>query len=413
MASILTSTFRINGVISTDKTVVQNINDLCTACGAWATYDIAEGKWSVIINKPGNAVADFDDSNIIGSINISGTGVTELYNGVLIEFPHKDLEDQTDFVEFEIPPAERFPNELENVLNIRSDLINDPVQAQYVSVIELKQSRVDKVIQFSTDYAIIGLKAGDLISVTSSMYGYDKKKFRITKIEENDGDDGTLAFSITALEYDSNIYNSDGLTRKIREKKTGIVPKSSNQALSAADQSAASKSIVTPFRVSASTTEVENAFNAYAGVTPWGGVPSNPPLGFAGDQNTVIELPFTLGKYYSSVTVTCESPIGSYDFKRKVDGVILEKTGFYAYVPCEYKIYRGAVMLAKMTSDWQTQNATFPLVNLTPGTYSIRVSPLPTYDLNQQDILEIYPYNIFIAPQTAGGGFTATGIAIV
>ena len=246
MASILTSTFRINGVISTDKTVVQNINDLCTACGCWATYDIAEGKWSVIINKPGQPVADFNDSNIIGSINISGTGVTELYNGVSIEFPHKDLQDQTDFVEFEIPAEDRFPNEMENILNIRSDLINDPVQAQYVSVIELKQSRVDKVIQFSTDYAIIGLKAGDLISVTSDMYGYNKKVFRITKIEENDGDDGTLAFSITALEYDSNIYNSNGLTRKIREKKTGIVPKSQNQALSAADINGDTKRGFTP-----------------------------------------------------------------------------------------------------------------------------------------------------------------------
>lgn len=413
MASILTSTFRINGVISTDKTVVQNINDLCTACGCWATYDIAEGKWSVIINKAGNAVADFDDSNIIGSINISGTGVTELYNGVSIEFPHKDLQDQTDYVEYEIDPAEQFPNELPNILNISSDLINDPVQAMYVSAIELKQSRVDKVIQFSTDYAIIGLKAGDLISVTSAMYGYNKKKFRITKIEESDENDGTLAFSITALEYDANVYNSDGLKRKIREKKTGIVPKSSNAALTAADQSAASKSVITPFRVSASTTEVENALNAFAGVTPWGGVPSNPPLGFQGDQNTVIELPFTLGKYYSSVTVVCESPIGTYDFKRKVNGAIVEKTGLYAFIPCEYTVFRGAVQIAKCTSDWQTQNATFPLVNLTPGTYKIRITPLPTYDLNQEDILEIYPYNYQVAPQVAGGGFTATGVAIV
>lgn len=239
MATISVNGFKINGVISTDKTVMQNLNELCTACGAWMTYDIAEGKWSVIINSTGTSVASFDDSNIIGSINISGTGVNELYNQATIEFPHKDLRDQTDYIDLAIPTANRFANELDNRLNIRTDLVNDPVQAQYLANVELKQSRVDKVITFRTDYSKIALKAGDLIDVTSQQYAYTNKVFRITRVEESDDD--VLGISITALEYDSDVYSTSGLTREVREKKTGIIPKATNTAIAALDNQASLK----------------------------------------------------------------------------------------------------------------------------------------------------------------------------
>jgi hypothetical protein len=231
--STIGTLFEINGVISTDKSVMQNINTLCTSAGAWMTYDIAEGRWSVVINRAGASISSFNDSNIIGGINISGTGVNELYNSATIEYPHKDLRDQTDYIDLEIPSADRFPYELDNRLNIKLDCINNPVTAQYLASVELKQSRIDKVIQFRTDYSKIGLKAGDIIDVTNSVYGYTAKKFRITKVEEEDTEG--LAISITALEYDENVYSTDGLIRKIREKKTGILPKDANNNLSDKD----------------------------------------------------------------------------------------------------------------------------------------------------------------------------------
>lgn len=243
MTTILSNFFKINGVLSTDKGVLQNINDLCTASAAWMTYDIADGKWSVVINRAGTSVASFNDSNIIGGINISGTGINELYNQATIEFPHKDLRDQSDYVDLSIPSGNRFANELDNRLNIRTDLVNDPVQAQYLASVELKQSRIDKVIQFRTDYSKIGLKAGDLIDVTSDVYGYAAKVFRITKVEEDDGD--VLSISITALEYDSDVYSTAGLNREIREKKTGIVPKNTNAAVKGLDNQASLKMDVT------------------------------------------------------------------------------------------------------------------------------------------------------------------------
>jgi hypothetical protein len=231
--STINPLLKINGVVSTDKTVLQNLNDLCSASGCWLTYDIADGKWSVIINKPGTSVASFSNSNIIGNIDVSGTGVTELYNAVSVEFPHQDLRDTKDYVDLEIPSIQRFPNEITNTLNIQYDNINDPIHAQYLANVELKQSRVDKVIEFRTDYSYIGLKAGDLIDVTSEMYGFTSKVFRIIKVAEDDTDG--IQISITALEYDTDVYNVGSLTRLDRNKKTGIILKSKNPAVQASE----------------------------------------------------------------------------------------------------------------------------------------------------------------------------------
>ncbi len=238
MTTIQTTAFEINGAIDVSRSVLENLNTLCTASGAWLTYDITTGLWSVVINKAGNSVMSFNDTNILGNINVSGTGINEAYNKVSVDFPHKDLRDQRDYIDLVIPLANRYPNEIDNTMSISFDIINDPVQAQYIGQIELKQSRVDKVIEFRTDYSVLGLRAGDIIDVTAEMYGYNQKKFRVTKISEEDTDGGGLELSIQALEYDESIYDSSGLVREQRTKKTGIIPKSMNSALTNSDNQA-------------------------------------------------------------------------------------------------------------------------------------------------------------------------------
>lgn len=227
--------YDINGLIDTSNNVLDNIQTLARSAGCFITWDGTAGKWSVIVNEADTSVKSFDDSNILGSINVSGTGVTDMYNSVQIEFPHKDLRDATDYVVLDIPSADRFDGELDNQLNIQLSTINDPVQAQYIASQELKQSRVDKIIQFRSDFTANGLKAGDLIDITSTMYGYTNKVFRIVQLEEEDNDDGSIIFSITALEYDADVYSTAGLTRETRTVKNGIRAKITNDEIAVMD----------------------------------------------------------------------------------------------------------------------------------------------------------------------------------
>lgn len=228
--------FSINGTLDTGQNCLSNLQKLCTAAGSWVTYDIAAGKWSFTIKEAGSSVFDFNDSNIIGNISVSSTGITDLYNKCTISYPHKDLQDKTDQIDMEIPTVNRYKDEIDNTLNIQTDLINDPIQAKFMATVELKQNRLDTVIKFTTEYTAITLKAGDIISVTNEIYGFDHKLFRILSIQEDDTD--VIQVTISASEYSADVYDPAGLIYTKRDVKTGIVPKSANSVLAAQDNAA-------------------------------------------------------------------------------------------------------------------------------------------------------------------------------
>jgi hypothetical protein len=238
MSTIIPNFFSINGVIDTSKSVLENMNKIGEAVGCWITYDIHQGKWAVVINASGSSVATFNDTNIIGGINLTSTSLTEVYNSVEITFPNKELTDEPDVIRVSIPTINRYPNEPDNVLSLSTELINNPAQARLLASIQLKQSRIDKVITFSTDYSKIGLKAGDLIAVTNTAYGFSSKVFRIITISEDDTDDGNLIVNITALEYDADVYSTTGLVYDYRSRSSGISSNRNNQYLTASDNAA-------------------------------------------------------------------------------------------------------------------------------------------------------------------------------
>lgn len=222
-SEVLADRYQINGIIDTSDNVMTNIEKLCSAGGSWLSYDIHQGKWGVVINKSDTSIASFDDSNIIGSISISGTGIQDLYNNVKAEFPHRDIKDTLDFISIEIPDVDRNDNEPDNILNLTYDLVNEPIQAELLAFIELKQSRVDLIINFRTDFTKINLNAGDIIDVTNSRFNFTSKLFRIISISELQNDDGALQTEITALEYDSDVYDESNLYRYTRSDTNGII----------------------------------------------------------------------------------------------------------------------------------------------------------------------------------------------
>lgn len=215
--------YGINGVVDTAKPVWKNIENIANSCNTWVTYDVAQGKWSVIINEAGTSSHSFDDSNIIGAVDVSGSGLDSLANSVEVTYPSKDLDDSADFVRIDLPAGDRKPNEPDNLLKLNYPLINDSITAQVVGLLELKQSRVDLVISFTTDYSKNDVSPGDIIDVTNTTYGFTSKLFRVLQIEEIDGGDGTLSFKITALEYDADVYDTGDLDRFVRTNADGVI----------------------------------------------------------------------------------------------------------------------------------------------------------------------------------------------
>ena len=217
----VTSPITINGLVDTTQPVLDNMKKLADAAGAWINYDIYTGKWNVTINKTGSSVASLSDSNIIGDIAISGTSLVQLNNAVNTRYQNTDILDKTDFVKITLPTGDWYANEPESTLELDLPFTNSQVVAAKIGLLALKQARVDKIIQFQTDYSYINLKAGDLIDVTSSVYGFTNKMFRIITVSESEGDSGSIQISFTALEYDAAVY-SYNITEYTVETDGGI-----------------------------------------------------------------------------------------------------------------------------------------------------------------------------------------------
>lgn len=204
---ILDDRYQINGLIDSGAKVYDNIEKICNSAASWLSYNNYEGKWGVIVNRPGTSAATFNDDNILGTVSVSSTGLREMYNNAKVEFPDRELRDGANFVSITLLPNLLNANEIPKPLELSYDIINDPVQAKLLGFIELKQTRVDKVIQFQTDFSKINLKPGDVIDVSNSRLTFASKLFRIISISEVQSD-GALMCDITALEYDSTVYST-------------------------------------------------------------------------------------------------------------------------------------------------------------------------------------------------------------
>lgn len=228
--------FRINGLVDTSKNVLENLNTIANQSGCFLTWDPNAGKWTVILNDAASSVKSFDNSNIVGEINVSGTGLTELFNKVSVSFPHRDMRDTVDVVDVEIDSADRFTHEIDNTLELSLPQVNDPIQAQFIAGRELKQSRLDLIIEFRANFEANELKAGDIIDVTNAPYDFSGKEFRIIQIDEEDTDDGNIIYSITAQEYDGTIYTESGISYDYRSNFNGIKSKVFNAEIEQSDE---------------------------------------------------------------------------------------------------------------------------------------------------------------------------------
>ena len=220
--NIVTGKISINGVVDPKQTLLSNMTALADNTGSWLTYDIYAGKWTVIINKAQSSAVTITDSNILGEITISGTSLTQLDNTVNVQYQNTDIRDKVDFVKISVPSEELHPNEPNKTLELNLPYINKQVVAAKIGLQQLKQARVDKIITFRTDFSYLQLKAGTVISITSAIYGFTAKPFRIITAQEVEEATGELVIEFTALEYEASVYEYD-ITEYAVESDNGIL----------------------------------------------------------------------------------------------------------------------------------------------------------------------------------------------
>jgi hypothetical protein len=208
--------YSINGIFNTGESVKNNLDKIDIASASWTTYDYQLGQWSTIPNYAVDAgvlatAFQFTDDNIIGDINVTATNLEDLYNSVEVGFADRNNRDQTSYYTSSTSVALRNDLEPDNQLRLNTDLCNNALQAGRIGQIELRQSRVDLLINFTADYSALSVAAGDVVKITNSVYGFNSALFRVTRVQEVEGDDGMIVAGITALQYDATVYSDTDL----------------------------------------------------------------------------------------------------------------------------------------------------------------------------------------------------------
>jgi len=226
--------YRINGPIDLSSNCLSNLQNIADACDSWIQYSELVGKWKVVINKPyTGALLDLyhvDSSVIIGGVDITPLDLNQTYNSIEVQYPNSGIKDQnavsvidlTDASTDWYKPELLSPNEANNRLTIQYQIVNNYVQAMYLGVRRLLQSREDLTIQCMLDYSGIQIEAGDVVRVTLAEYGWTNKLFRVSTVTEIKKEDGNLGASINAFEYNDDVYEDNAIQNFVLADNTGL-----------------------------------------------------------------------------------------------------------------------------------------------------------------------------------------------
>jgi hypothetical protein len=218
--------FVFNGALNTNQKIMQNIQAMADCCDCLVKYNEITGLWGVIVQTPTYSVAmDINNTNLVGAISVSPIDLNNSFNIIEVKFPDGTAKDSFNSATFDlatIDPSLLFANEPVNKQSVNLYLTNNSVTAQYLANRMLEAAREDLQIQCEINYIGLELEAGDIVTVTNANYGWNAKLFRIMKVVEKFGDDGTITASLNLMEYNPTIYDDKNVTEFTPSPNTGI-----------------------------------------------------------------------------------------------------------------------------------------------------------------------------------------------
>jgi len=218
--------FKFDGSLETTSTIMQNLQLMSASCDCLIKYNEITGKWGVIVQTPVVVpVMDINNSNMVSAITITPIDIASSYNIAEVKFPDGTAKDSFNSAVFDlavIDPSLLYPNEPVNKQTISLPLVNNSVRAQYLATRFLKAAREDLQVQVDINYEGLQLEAGDVVTVTNSNYGWTAKQFRINKVTEKFGDDGSIVASLNLMEFNATVYDDTDITEFTPSPNTGI-----------------------------------------------------------------------------------------------------------------------------------------------------------------------------------------------
>lgn len=203
--------YRFDGAVDTSQKIMANLQAMADSCNVLLRYNEIMGKWGVIVQRPDTTpVLAINDSNIVSAITISPIDISNSFNVIEVKFPLGDQQDSFASAIYDlaqIDPSLLYPNEPVNKQSVNLYFVNNSVRAQYIANILLKSAREDLQVTLEINYIGLQLDAGDIVTVSNTNYGWVDKPFRINKVVQKFGDDGSVTAQLNLAEYNSDVYS--------------------------------------------------------------------------------------------------------------------------------------------------------------------------------------------------------------
>lgn len=382
--------FAINGLIDTNKSVWQNAETIAAAAASWITWDPFTFQWGVVINRPGVSTRSFTDDNIVGAITLTETPMENLYNACEVRYPNRDIRDRVDYIRYDEPVADRFDNEPENRLTIEFDIVNEQIQADVIAITELKQNRQNKTISFTTDFTNLDLAPGDIIDVTNSYWGFEGELFRIVELTQTDTTDGEIYVDVVAVEYNSEVYNYNGLNRFSRSVSTGIPSVVNNAAVRTVSDQTTGVQVGRALETDEGKTAITNAgvpvYNSFQSGFSTTALDSTLNSGSTFGSTLLVEKPDPAG-VYKLIQISFEGPQADVNYTTYINGVATNRQ-YSGAVPLQVELQYSAdgvtySPIQQRFFEWSGNAGVFTVVDAAQGYYRILAAKTDTIDLDQ------------------------------
>ena len=206
--------YECDTVIDTDRTIVENLRILLQSCRGYLPF--VAGQFQLILDKPETPSFTFDQSNILGALNIDNSGRRTRYNRVTVTFTdaaqkrngNGTYSDTSESFRENISVTESSSflaedNGLRLEKELRLDSVTNGYRAFAHAEMVMRQSRKGITVSFAATLEAFSVSVGQVVLVTHPTPGWTDKPFRCASITLHD--DATL--SVVLTEYDSAVYN--------------------------------------------------------------------------------------------------------------------------------------------------------------------------------------------------------------
>lgn len=194
---------KANGVLSTEDTIIDNIEKLLSGCNGMLVYHNGEYKLKIKGNE-GSATRTFTTENILTDVTVSLTDIKNRLNKITINFANgnsdTNFNDDVVIRENATYKTEDANRTLEATIDM--PMLTNEAMVETMGDFIMDATRDAMIIEFEAAHTEFGVEAGEVIKVTLDDYGFSNKLFRVLQTEltpEN-------TISIVAQEYTQSIH---------------------------------------------------------------------------------------------------------------------------------------------------------------------------------------------------------------